>query len=85
MRQGERGDETRGVVTCAADGCNSQGLAVRELDPAGGGLVMGAPHGWGVIDAVRDNGDVLCLYVCSPSCERRLARRLTTPTLGSLG
>ena len=79
----ERGAETGDVITCAA-GCGAKALGVRELNPAEGGQVVGAPHGWGQIDAHQGDGSVLELFVCSRVCERRLANGLATPILGEL-
>lgn len=84
-REGDhRGPMSGDLVACAADGCTSKGYGVKELSlHAEGGLVVGAPDGWGVITAVTDDAEI-DLYVCSPACERRLARNLTTPTVGRL-
>lgn len=84
----ERGYELPDVITCAAADCRSKGLGVRELNTEEGGQVVGAPNGWGVITAHQENPDgsevEVDLFVCSPSCERRLAMTLTTPRLGIL-
>lgn len=85
-RHFERGRELEtDVAACAASGCRHRGRTVRELDPSSGQLAVGAPNGWGVIEAHQGDGTVLVLFVCSPACERRLARRLSTPIIGELG
>lgn len=81
-RNAERGAETPDVLTCAATGCNAKGWGVRELNPEEGGQVVGAPHGWGQIDAHQDDGTVLVLFICSRACERRLAAKLSTTVIG---
>lgn len=72
-----------GIVHCASSGCDSVGLALPEQD-GDGSLRPKAPVGWREIQALSGQGDELHLFVCSPACERRLARRLTAPKLGSL-
>lgn len=72
-----------GIVSCAADDCSSKGLAQPGLDDRGQ-VIPQPPAGWGVIEAISGQGDGLVLFVCSPSCERRLARKLAGPRLGSL-
>jgi hypothetical protein len=85
-RHFERGAENAtDVAGCAATGCGSRSLTVKELDPDTGQLAAGAPHGWGVIEAHQPDGTVLVLFVCSRRCEKRLAQGLSTPILGELG
>lgn len=70
------------IVTCASDGCASQGLARPGQDQ---GVVFPLPPaGWGAISALSDQGDELVLFVCSQACQRRLARKINEPRLGSL-
>lgn len=75
---------TQDVVACAAAGCQSRGKAQHLLDLSDGKMTPHAPPGWGEVVAMADNGDELVLFVCSPTCERRLARNLATPRLGTL-
>ena len=72
-----------GIVSCAAAGCSSKGLALPEQD-GDHSLRPKAPAGWGEIAAINAQGVELVLFVCSPACERRLALDLTAPKLGSL-
>ena len=73
-----------GVVTCAARGCDSKGLALPLLDDRGQ-VEPGPPAGWSMIAALDAKAGVeLALFVCSPACQRRLAMTLTTPRRGSL-
>lgn len=72
-----------GIVSCAAEGCASKGLALPEQD-GDHSLRPKAPAGWGEIAAISDQGVELVLFVCSPACERALVRKLTAPKLGSL-
>lgn len=74
----------RNVVACAADGCHSRGPCTGALDLSTGKWVPQPPEGWGIIEAENADGELLDLFVCSPSCERRLARKLTAPRLGQL-
>lgn len=72
------------LVRCAADGCKSMGLAVHAQDLSDGSMTPQAPAGWGEIEALGFDDSSLVLFVCSPACERRLARKLTMPRQGQL-
>jgi hypothetical protein len=77
----------RNWVNCAAEGCSAWGKA--RPDWAEGAVFPKPPEGgWSFIDGwdVNSDGRVveLRLFVCSPSCQRRLAMRLITTTKGRL-
>lgn len=72
---------TLGVVNCAVSGCDSKGFAL-PMPGDDGTVEPRAPGTWQTVTAMHPDGRHLVLFVCSPSCVRRLAAKLSISRLG---